>query len=214
MSNANSSRHDGRQGPRCRTEQLDAASITASSAPHIISTVHNVVEAVAQEPTTAAAPAHEEPGSGIAAEPAPCHFIKLPKELRLVIYEMAFKDSLDEMPHSKSLFVEEAYEAKTRAYQKRSLALVHTNRAFREESVEACIKVADALQESVDVYVLQVKPWPASSTREERVKMIKQSLAVTRILRSLVQVICNVHGEPHALRFFRNLQQAKDSAKS
>lgn len=91
--------------------------------------------------------------SQVDGRPPPCLIMmKLPKELRLIIYEFAFQAMLDDVSSLQlSLHPDKKAARKTvfQEHAKLSLALLHTSRDFREESSEICAALARAQKVSL-----------------------------------------------------------------
>lgn len=149
------------------TSMADNASTStpSSSAPHILTT-RNKTDLAAESNApddgteTSATPAAEDydrqapeasqPDGG----PPPCHIMeKLPKELRLIIYEFAFQAMLDDVSSLQlSLHPDKkiARRAASNQHAKLSLALLHTSHDFRKESSEICATLARAHEVSLN----------------------------------------------------------------
>ena len=84
---------------------------------------------------------------------SPFHIMKLPKELRLMIHESLFQDILNDISNLRypgdGPSDEAAHETTMQHHLKRSLALAHTSRKLRAESLQLCSKLAETLAVSL-----------------------------------------------------------------
>lgn len=85
----------------------------------------------------------------------PCHFMRLPPELRLNIYEHHFRNTLDNIDYKVkqrkgSLLIILTRPVKEATMIKRALSLLHTNHIMRIEALPLCIQLAKTSQESME----------------------------------------------------------------
>jgi len=84
----------------------------------------------------------------IEVDPSPCHFMKLPAELRLMVYKLVFLDILSDISKLVDTWFhadEEILEAATRLHGQRLLALPQTSRTFHVERFDVCKELVATL---------------------------------------------------------------------
>lgn len=74
-----------------------------------------------------------------------CHFLRLPAELRLTIYEHYFRDCFEDTSCTQvPYFIRYVHE---RRMMHTALALLHTNHTLRVEALPPCKQILEAIQE-------------------------------------------------------------------
>jgi hypothetical protein len=102
-------------------------------------------------PATPVAQPYDQPGPGIIGpdvDSSPVHLMELPKELRLTIYELFIQDIINEIStlrYPEGPDEEASYDSTMRNLMKQSLALAHTSREIRAESLMLCGKLTETL---------------------------------------------------------------------
>lgn len=100
---------------------------------------------------------------------SPCHFMKLPPELRLNIYALVFHDALENSPcreGSNASSQAKRPRGTVRSHHiKKVLSVLHTSRTLRGEAFETCDRLACALRRSMKASLTSIPGWPKSNHR-------------------------------------------------
>lgn len=94
----------------------------------------------------------------------PCHFMRLPPELRLNIYEYHFRNTLENIEHplkqrKRRSVLGPSVPPKKLNGAKKALSILHTSHTLRIEALPLCIEVAKTVHKSMRAEINHLHPY-------------------------------------------------------